>query len=80
MQQPMDWRMLLVGFFVGLGVFFLISGRWLEGAWGAVIGIGTLGIVYFRDRPERNLGVLGWALVIGWTVLLGWLTLQLFLQ
>ena len=78
MPRRINWHLVLVGYFLGSGLYLGLKGRWLEGAWSAVFGLGGLGIIYVQHHPQR--GVLGYALFIGWIIILGWLTLQIVSQ
>lgn len=77
MQTRINWRILLVGYFLGFGLFLILNGQATIGIWSIVFGIGGLGIMYSQQRPGGRTSRIGWVLFLVWSAILIWLSVQI---
>lgn len=77
MQARINWRILLVGYFLGFGLFLILDGQSLIGVWSIVFGIGGLGIVYTQQHPGGRSSRVGWVFFLIWSAVLIWLSIQI---
>ena len=79
MLTTINWRILLVGYFLGFGVFLILDGQALIGVWSIVFGVGGLSVVYLQ-QPSGVSGLAGWIFFIVWSAVLIWLSVQIIAQ
>jgi len=70
-----NWYFIFGGFFVVIGVLFLLTNSWVDAAWAITLGVGNLFVGYGQRHPEKVRSRSVWAAVILWGVILAALTI-----